>query len=81
MHTLSVLAAEGIHNRDLWYPTILGVLVVIAAVGLFVGTPILLLATNMGTRLGFLVGVGVPRRASWSWCRCSGSPTRRRSTR
>ena len=36
MHTLSVLAAEGIHNRDLWYPTILGVLVVIAAVGLFV---------------------------------------------
>ena len=57
MHTLSVLAAEGIKNRDLWYPTILGVLVVIAAVGLFVGTPILLLATNMGTRLGFLVGV------------------------
>ena len=57
VHTLSVLAAEGIKNRDLWYPTILGVLVVIAAVGLFVGTPILLLATNMGTRLGFLVGV------------------------
>ena len=57
MHTLSVIAAEGIKNRDLWYPTILGVLVVIAAVGLFVGTPILLLATNMGTRLGFLVGV------------------------
>ena len=57
MHTLSVLASEGIKNRDLWYPTILGVLVVIAAVGLFVGTPILLLATNMGTRLGFLVGV------------------------
>ena len=57
MRTLSVLAAEGIKNRDLWYPTILGVLVVIAAVGLFVGTPILLLATNMGTRLGFLVGV------------------------
>ena len=57
VHTLSVLAAEGIKNRDLWYPTILGVLVVVAAVGLFVGTPILLLATNMGTRLGFLVGV------------------------
>jgi hypothetical protein len=57
VHTLSVIAAEGIHNRDLWYPTILGVLVVIAAVGLFCGTPVLLLATNMGTRLGFLVGV------------------------
>jgi hypothetical protein len=57
VHTLSVIAAEGIKNRDLWYPTILGVLVVVAAVGLFVGTPILLLATNMGTRLGFLVGV------------------------
>jgi hypothetical protein len=57
VHALSVIAAEGIKNRDLWYPTILGVLVVVAAVGLFVGTPILLLATNMGTRLGFLVGV------------------------
>ena len=55
MHTLSVLAAEGIKNRDLWYPTILGVLVVVAAVGLFVGTPYLLLATNVGARLGFLV--------------------------
>ncbi len=29
-----VLAAEGIKDRDLWYPTILGVLVVIAAAGL-----------------------------------------------
>ena len=55
MHTLSVLAAEGIKNRDLWYPTILGVLVVVAAIGLFVGTPYLLLATNVGARLGFLV--------------------------
>lgn len=55
MHTLSVLAAEGIKNRDLWYPTILGVLVVVAAVALFCGTPYLLLATNMGSRLGFLV--------------------------
>jgi hypothetical protein len=55
VHTLSVLAAEGIHNRDLWYPTILGVLVVVAAVALFCGTPYLLLATNMGARLGFLV--------------------------
>ena len=55
MHTFSVLASEGIKNRDLWYPTILGVLVVVAAVALFMGTPYLLLATNMGSRLGFLV--------------------------
>jgi len=55
VHTLTVIAAEGIKNRDLWYPTILGVLVVVAAVALFCGTPYLLLATNMGARLGFLV--------------------------
>ena len=38
-----------------WYPTILGVLVVIAAVTLFIGSVYLLLATNLGARLGFLV--------------------------
>ena len=58
MHALNVLAAEGIKNRDLWYPTILGVLVVIAAVALFCGTVYMLLATNMGARLGFLVAAG-----------------------
>ncbi len=55
MHALTILANEGIKNRDLWYPTILGVLVVISAVALFCGTPYLLLATNMGSRLGFLI--------------------------
>jgi hypothetical protein len=50
-----VLAAEGIKNRDLWYPTILGVLVVLSAVSLFCGSVYLLLATNLGARLGFLV--------------------------
>jgi hypothetical protein len=51
-----VLAAEaGIPNRDLWYPTILGVLVVVAGVSLFCGSVYLLLATNLGSRLGFLV--------------------------
>lgn len=50
-----VLAAEGIKDRDLWYPTIVGVLVVIAAVSLFCGSIYLLLATNLGARLGFLV--------------------------
>jgi hypothetical protein len=57
VHTLSVIASEGLQHRDLWYPTILGILVVIAAVALFCGTPYLLLATNMGSRLGFLVSV------------------------
>ena len=55
MHALNVLASEGIKNRDLWYPTILGVLVVVASVALFFGTVYMLLATNMGARLGFLV--------------------------
>jgi hypothetical protein len=50
-----VLASEGIKDRDLWYPTILGVLVVLAGIGLFCGTVYLLLATNLGSRLGFLV--------------------------
>src|SRR6478609_4356625 len=55
VHALNVLAAEGIKDRDLWYPTILGVLVVVAAVSLFMGTIYLLLATNLGSRLGFLI--------------------------
>ena len=57
MHALNVIAAEGIKNRDLWYPTILGVLVVIAAVALFMGTVYIILATNVGSRLGFLISV------------------------
>jgi hypothetical protein len=52
---LLVLASEGLAERDLWYPTILGVITVIAAVGLFCGTIYLLLATDLGARLGFLV--------------------------
>jgi hypothetical protein len=51
---VSVLAAELI-NKSLWYPTILGVLVVVAGVGLFCGSIYLLLGTNLGARLGFLV--------------------------
>jgi hypothetical protein len=49
-----MLAAEREHT--LWYPTILGVLVVISAVGLFCGSVVLLLSTNLGAKLGFLVG-------------------------
>ncbi|MEP6626190.1 MAG: hypothetical protein ABJC79_17215 [Acidimicrobiia bacterium] len=58
VHALNVFAAEAIKGRDLWYPTILGVLVVVAAVALFMGTIYILLATNMGARLGFLVATG-----------------------
>jgi len=50
-----VLAAEGLKDRTLWYPTILGVLVVLSAVSLFCGSIYLLLATNLGSRLGFLI--------------------------
>ena len=53
MSTL-VLAAEHIH-KTIWYPTILGILVVVFAVALFCGSLYVLLATNLGARLGFLV--------------------------
>jgi hypothetical protein len=51
---LTVLGAE-LLEKDIWYPTILGVLVVVAGIMLFCGSVYLLLATNMGARLGFLV--------------------------
>jgi hypothetical protein len=46
---------EGPAHPNLWNPTILGVLVVLSAIGLFCGSTYLLLATNLGARLGFLV--------------------------
>lgn len=46
--------ASGVLERSLWYPTVLGVLVVVAAVVLFVGSIFLMLGTNMGARLAFL---------------------------
>jgi hypothetical protein len=39
----------------IWYPTIIGILVVVAAIGLFCGSAYVLLATNLGARLGFLI--------------------------
>src|SRR4051812_34715021 len=42
-------------ERGLWYPTIIGILVVVFAVALFCGSVYVLLATNLGARLGFLV--------------------------
>ena len=51
---VTLLAAETL-EKTLWYPTILGILAVVFAVLLFCGSVYLLLATNMGARLGFLV--------------------------
>ena len=70
MSTLT-LAAESLH-KGLWYPTILGVLVVIAGVVLFCGTVYILLGTNLGARLGFLVAftglTGFMVILSLLWC-------------
>lgn len=52
LHLLAVLAAE---KKTLWDPTILGVLTVLSGVVLFCGSVYLLLATNLGARLGFLI--------------------------
>lgn len=54
---LSILASEGLRNTNIWYPTVLGVLVVASAIFLFVGGTYLLLATNTGARLGFLITI------------------------
>jgi hypothetical protein len=50
---LHLLLGEG--GNGLWNPTIIGVLTVLCAVGLFCGSTYLLLGTNLGARLGFLV--------------------------
>jgi hypothetical protein len=50
-----VLAQEHTIEKSLWNPTILGVLVVASAIILFCGSVYLLLGTNLGARLGFLV--------------------------
>jgi hypothetical protein len=51
MH-LALMVAEG---KTLWDPTIVGVLAPVAGVFLFCGSAYLLLSTNLGARLGFLV--------------------------
>ena len=54
MQLALLLASEG-GEKTLWDPTILGVITVLCAVGLFCGSVYLLLSTNLGARLGFLV--------------------------
>jgi hypothetical protein len=50
-----ITLASAVTERTTWYPLTLGWLVVIAAIGMFFGSTYLLLATNIGSRLGFLV--------------------------
>jgi len=54
MDALTLLAAE-VTEHSLWYPTVQGILVTICALALFCGSVYMLLATNVGARLGFLV--------------------------
>jgi hypothetical protein len=51
----TLILAQETFDRSLWYPTILGILVVVAGIVLFCGSIYLLLGTNLGARLGFLV--------------------------
>jgi hypothetical protein len=51
MHLALVVAA----SKTLWDPTIVGILAPVAGVFLFCGSVYLLLSTNLGARLGFLV--------------------------
>jgi hypothetical protein len=52
---MTVTVASELLHKGLWYPTILGVLVVVAGIALFCGSIYVLLGTNLGARLGFLV--------------------------
>jgi hypothetical protein len=52
MHLAAFMLAAG---KTLWDPTIVGILAPVAGVFLFCGSVYLLLSTNLGARLGFLV--------------------------
>lgn len=49
------LASEAVGEKTWWNPYAKGAIVAILAIGLFVGSAYLLLYTNVGTRLGFLL--------------------------
>jgi hypothetical protein len=51
-----LLGAE-IAHPGFWNPTFIGIATVVSAIGLFCGSVYLLLATNLGARLGFLVAL------------------------
>jgi hypothetical protein len=76
---IRLLASEGIKHPNLWNPTMIGLLTVLCAVGLFCGSVYLLLSTNLGARLGFLVAsaglTGFMVLLTTLWLSTSGSPT------
>ena len=53
MSLLTIVAEAA--PKGIWYPVILGILVVLSGVALFCGSIYVLLGTNLGARLGFLV--------------------------
>lgn len=57
MTALTVIAQHAIETKTWWNPYLKGSLIAIFAIGLFVGGAYLLLYTNVGTRLGFLLTV------------------------
>ncbi|MFZ4516467.1 MAG: hypothetical protein ACOYN3_09185 [Acidimicrobiia bacterium] len=52
-----VLASGALVEKTFWYPTLVGVSVVVAAVVLFCGSVYLILSTNIGARLGFIASM------------------------
>jgi hypothetical protein len=57
MTLLHLLASGPTGPKTLWDPTIVGILAVVSGVFLFCGSTYLLLATNLGARLGFRVAI------------------------
>ncbi|MBI2168055.1 MAG: hypothetical protein HYU28_00935 [Actinobacteria bacterium] len=55
MITLVTLASGGIADKTWWNPYVKGGLIAVLAIGLFTGSVYLLLYTDVGTRLGFLL--------------------------
>jgi hypothetical protein len=51
----TILASGATGPKTLWDPTIVGILAVVSGVFLFCGSTYLLLSTNVGARLGFLI--------------------------
>ncbi len=55
MIALVTLASEGVTEKTWWNPYLKGALIAVLSIGLFVGAAYLLLYTNVGSRLGFLL--------------------------
>lgn len=57
MIALVTLASEGVTEKTWWNPYLKGSLIALLSIGLFVGAAYLLLYTNVGSRLGFLLTI------------------------